>query len=74
MHLLQVFTDEPQKVPGMSKKDAETKWMGKAEEAIQAAKGLNDPQAKEQMLAIAKAYMQLAKYARQAELRKSQLN
>jgi hypothetical protein len=59
---------------GESKIDMETKWMDEAEKAIEAAKKMNDPRGKKQMLVIAEAYMTLAKYARQAELSKSQLN
>jgi hypothetical protein len=53
------------------KKDAETKWMDKAEEALEAAKAMKEPAAKGTMLAIAEGYMALAKHARdQASLRK----
>ena len=52
----------------------EAKWMDEAEKAIEAAKKMNDPHGKRQMLVIAEAYMTLAKYARQAEPPKSQIN
>jgi hypothetical protein len=57
-----------------SKNDMEAKWMDEAEKAIEAAKKMNDPHGKRQMLVIAEAYMTLAKYARQAEPPKSQIN
>jgi hypothetical protein len=42
----------------------ETNWTDEAEKAIEAAKRINNPFAKKQMLVIAEAYMKLAKYAR----------
>jgi hypothetical protein len=53
------------------KKDDETRWLDKAEEAIGAAKSMKEPEAKASLLTIAKAYLKLAKHSReQAELRR----
>jgi hypothetical protein len=51
--------------------DAETKWLDKAEEALQAAMTMKSPAAKSPMLMISKGYLALAKHAReQAALHK----
>lgn len=55
----------------MIEKDDETRWLDMAEKAIEAAREINDPIAKTQLLAIAKSYLKLAKHSReQAELRR----
>src|ERR1700756_1199756 len=59
---------------GESKNDMEAKWMDKAEKAIEAAKKMNDPRGKRQMLVIAEGDNTPAKTPPQAEVPKSRLN
>ncbi|MGA7323789.1 MAG: hypothetical protein WBX25_04760 [Rhodomicrobium sp.] len=55
----------------MIENDEGSLWLDMAEKAIGDAREMNDPIAKTQLLAIAKAYLKLAKHAReQAELRR----
>jgi hypothetical protein len=47
------------------RKDEETKWMDKAQEALDAAKSMKERGSKAVMITIAKGYMALAKHARE---------